>query len=467
MGDHLCIGPDVLAVWKGGADLGPVDNPADYPTRVRFNSKQPNMGFYPTPFTGTYTNTGWPSAQPNTRKITLFAHGLPYRPILCGTLTVAGVAQPIQGSVLHAVTASGATQVHYSYTIGADATNVYLNILRTRPHSSGSAVPSSPTISYEIWLSVYGVNSDGSIRRPAYFNGVDGFSGNVPPYLKAGEFDTAYRYPYREPSGSIIVPNGATMSVGVGWNGLGYGGPDDIEAVGLGWRYSVLGRTVQRNAGSITGFVSGASGNSSSFVASVTRMSMLVAPDGGAAIFEHDPVNGAIFRDAAGNVVWSSARQQAYWTDYVSGSFVIGEMPSIGETGIISRVTTNLAPVASNATNIMGSFTATQSGGYTDGGVSNGGIHQLGGSTFLMVATYPMYPSNPDVSDVRYTTWITGARTNVAAAMVLTTWIEGGWLKAMVERYKPTDGSGAATWSGIGSNNVTISYHGFAYTFDN
>ena len=168
MGDHLCMdGPTgTLAIWTGATDLGPVFDPGAHPTRTRFNSKNENIGFLPTPQTGSYTNNGWPVTDPDSRKVTLFAHGLSYRPFLFGRLRVAGKDVPICGSVFHHYAGMG----FFSYTIGADATNVYLNMMRSNKFGVG---PVSPTISYEIYLSVYGVNADASLRRPPYFNGVD------------------------------------------------------------------------------------------------------------------------------------------------------------------------------------------------------------------------------------------------------------------------------------------------------
>lgn len=264
MGDHLCIGPDVIAVWKGGTDLGPVDNPAAHPTRVRFNSKQENIGFHPTPFTGTYTITSWSGGEGGSRKVTLFAHGLPYRPFLFGSITVNGNTLPINGGALQL--ASG-TANFCQHTIGADDTNVYLNIMRFFRISN---IPANP-VGYEIYLSVYGVNADGSLHRPPYFNGVDVNAGDAEPYTKAGYFDTRLRYPYRDGSGPFGIPDGRTMSTRLGWVQWG-GGSQGV--VGLGWRYSVLGYVAQRNCTSLSGGGSYLTGNNPSFNASVTRVSL-------------------------------------------------------------------------------------------------------------------------------------------------------------------------------------------------
>jgi hypothetical protein len=181
--------------------------------------------------------------------------------------------------------------------------------------------------------------------------------------------------------------------------------------------------------------------------------------------YAFDQATGLVLYGPSGEVVWSSSRQQAYATDYISDSFTISAMPGVNSVGIIETVTERLKPVSPIATHIMGSFTATQSGGYTVGGVANGGIHQLGGTTLLMSSVYSMYPSGRGF-DERYSTWRTGD-TNMAGAMLLTTYVESGWFKATIERYKPTAGTSSASWSGLGLGDVTISYQGLAYTFDN
>lgn len=181
--------------------------------------------------------------------------------------------------------------------------------------------------------------------------------------------------------------------------------------------------------------------------------------------YAFEPTTGLVLYGPSGDVVWSSSRQQAYATDYISGSFSIGAMPGANSNGIIQSFNDTIAPVSSVATHIMGSFTATQSGGYTVGGVSNGGIHQLGGTTLLMASVFSMYPSGRSF-DEQYKTWSTG-QFSMAGAMLLTTYVESGWFRVNIERYKPTAGTGPASWSGLGLGNITISYQGLAYTFDN
>lgn len=265
MGDHLCIdGPTgTLAVWTGGTDLGPVLDPDSYPTRTRFNSRQENLGFIATPRTGSVSIAGWPSDDPPVVRRTMFAHGLGYRPFLMGYLTIGGRQLPINGSILH-TTSSSDPRVNFSYTVGADNTNVFLNIMRFTT-GTPSGLPSS--LAYTIYLSVYGVTSGGALRRPPYFDGVDINDGVATPYVKAGYFDSTYRYPYRNTSGPLSIPNGRTISTGIGWNNVPGGGEGSVA---LGWRYSVLGHIVQRNCTAVMD----APGNNASFNASVTRLAL-------------------------------------------------------------------------------------------------------------------------------------------------------------------------------------------------
>lgn len=269
MADHLCIdaATGTLAVWTGGTDLGPVTNPDAHPTRTRFNSRQENLGFIATPRTGSVSIAGWASDSLPVVKRAMFAHGLGYRPFLMGYLTIGGRQLPIHGSILH-TTSSSDPRVNFSYTVGVDNTNVFLNIMRFTT-GTPSGLPSS--LNYTIYMSVYGVTSGGDLRRPPYFDGVDANAGGPNSYVRAGYFDSNYRYPYRNSSGPLALPNGRTISTGIGWNNLpsGSGG-----SVALGWRYSVLGHVVQRNVDNIGSLISGATGNSASFNASTTRIGL-------------------------------------------------------------------------------------------------------------------------------------------------------------------------------------------------
>lgn len=263
MGDHLCLdqATGTMAVWTGATDLGPVFNPESHPTRVRFSSIQENIGFYKTTRTGSVAGSAWPKDDPPSKKITLFAHGLGYRPFLLGYFVYGGRNLPIQGSLL----IKFSNQYFFSYTIGADATNVYMNIMR----SIAVNFSSTPTVGYAINLCGYGVTSGGGLRRPPYFNGVDINAGAASPYVKAGYFDTAtFRYPYRVSSGGIPIPNKRTMSAGVGCTGSGGTGP-----MALGFRYSVAGHVAQRNATRGTDLLI-ATGNDASFNAAVTRLAI-------------------------------------------------------------------------------------------------------------------------------------------------------------------------------------------------
>lgn len=178
--------------------------------------------------------------------------------------------------------------------------------------------------------------------------------------------------------------------------------------------------------------------------------------------FEHDPTDGAVLYNAAGDVIWSSARLQAYWTDYVTGSFTV---PAIsGTAGVVSTSTVDLADVSADATDVMGWFTATSS---ELSGIVSGGTHQLGGTTILRVdrafeainlsqSTPGMYPDN---LDPRYATYVTSTKGNYSGCIAVSTYVESGKLKATIERYKPLDFSQNFAA-------MTIEYWAFALRFD-
>jgi hypothetical protein len=230
MATHLGIDAPTgrIAVWTGNPDVGPLLSPASYPTRVKFNSALDNLGFVGTPKTGRVT------VVPGARKTTLFAHRLGYRPLLMGTLTVAGKAVPINGSVPLRL-----GKFWHILTIGADATNVYLNVTYSGNDSVNEpASATSSAVSYSIYLSTYGVTSAGALRRPPYFNGVDINAGASTPYIKAGYFSTEWRYVRRLTSGAIKIPRGRTMVFAVGGR-PGSGG--FIKNMAVGFRYAVNG----------------------------------------------------------------------------------------------------------------------------------------------------------------------------------------------------------------------------------
>lgn len=179
--------------------------------------------------------------------------------------------------------------------------------------------------------------------------------------------------------------------------------------------------------------------------------------------FEWDPSSGAEFQGAHG-ISWASSRDMLYFTDYVTGSFVIPAATSWNPpaAATVSDTTTNLSSVSSNAVGALGWFTATQSGGYGQGGVTDGGIHQIGGTTLLMVGAVRMYP---DTLSVNYLGYLTGV-VDTAAAFLLTMWVESGFLKARVQRYCPADPYAPQNWIGLAANDVTITYHAFAYALN-
>lgn len=272
MGDHAIIdGPTgTLAIWKGATDLGPFTNPSAHGDRLRFHSRQENMGYWPTPVSGSADVSNWPEGigADRSRRINLFTHSLSYRPTLKGFVTIDSKRLPIQGSIVH----RHSSGVWFSYTIGVDDTYVYLTQLR---FLRTNGTPAATTISYTIWLSAYGMAPGGGVRRPPYFNGVDINAGAAFPYVKAGYFDTsAYVYPYQKAAGEIPCIRGASMSIGIGYTGGAGSAPNIVDASGLGWRYAVNGYVAQRNATAVSTTGTGVlPGNNASFVADLVEVS--------------------------------------------------------------------------------------------------------------------------------------------------------------------------------------------------
>ena len=178
--------------------------------------------------------------------------------------------------------------------------------------------------------------------------------------------------------------------------------------------------------------------------------------------FGWTPTGGVTLERSSGPA-WSSARLQAYWTDYVTGSFTIAPIvTSLGQPATFTDTTSPLSAVSANAAGVMGWFTATQSGGYSQGGLVNGAIHQLGGTALLMAGVVRMYP---DASSAIYSGYVTGVN-DTAGAVLLTTYVSGGVLYARVQRYYPADPYAPNTWIGLAASTVTITYHAFAYAFN-
>lgn len=257
-------------MWTGGTDLGPVNNPDAHPTRVRFHSKKENIGFHAQPHTGSVSVTNWEErfvGAPRARRRNLFAHGLDYRPLLLGFLTIGSRDLPIQGTIVH----RHSSGEFFGYTVGADDQHVFLNQLRFRPGSSAGSTQST-SISYTIWVAAYGAKSDNTVRRPPFFNGCI----ITDEYVKAGYFDTEqFRYPFQASGGAIPFIRGRSISLGVGYCGTSASEPYRLEASGLGWRYSVDGYVSQRNATAVSTTVTGnLPGNNASFNASVVKLSI-------------------------------------------------------------------------------------------------------------------------------------------------------------------------------------------------
>lgn len=162
--------------------------------------------------------------------------------------------------------------IFFGYTVGADDTYVYLNQLRLW---EASPAVTSASISYTIWLGNYGVTGSATLRQPPYFDGVDINAGGSESYVKSGYFDTQYRYPYRDSSGTIPFVRGPSMSMGVGYTGDNASLPVNPDCSGIGWRYSANGYVLQRNATAVNTSLSGRlPGNNASFNATIVRLSL-------------------------------------------------------------------------------------------------------------------------------------------------------------------------------------------------
>lgn len=232
-----------FAVWTG-TDDEPWSNPTAHFDRIKIHSDLDNAGIVETR-TGTLPNVALSEQQ-----TILFAHGLDYIPHIRGYLTINGNTVPINQGVLVPIGTGGIISV----TFGVNATNVVMNILNL---VTGVGV-TAPTITYVIYIFDVGVNSNGTFRRPAKFPGIDfdQVSG-----ISVGYISSSRRYFYKTPTGPLPLPNGRTISSGIG-------GRVGANTVGFGVRQSINGHVVQRN---VTGFGIFA-GNNATFNADVTKV---------------------------------------------------------------------------------------------------------------------------------------------------------------------------------------------------
>ena len=87
----------------------------------------------------------------------------------------------------------------------------------------------------------------------------------TPSQIKAGYFNTDYGYPYQwTGGGEIRMPTERTIAAGIGRTA-----PNNY--IGLGYRYSVKGHVVQRNASSASATLTG---NDASFNATTLRLAI-------------------------------------------------------------------------------------------------------------------------------------------------------------------------------------------------
>lgn len=234
-----------FAVWTDGNDA-PWSNPTGNANRVKIHSDLDNAGVILPIRTGTLPNVGT-----NSDSLNLFAHGQSYAPLILGFLTIGGKAVPINQGVLVPVGSGGVKSV----TFGVNQTHVVMNIISFIVGSGTSA----PTITYQILVFDVGVNANGTFRRPAKYPGVI-FENGV---FRCGYISSDRRYLHKISSGQIPLPNGRTISTGVGRT-------PGANTVGIGFRQSINGHIVQRNA---TGFGPFAA-NNSTFNAATTKVAI-------------------------------------------------------------------------------------------------------------------------------------------------------------------------------------------------
>lgn len=232
-----------FAVWTNGNDA-PWTNPQGNANRVKIHSDLDNAGVILPIRTGTLPNVG-----SNSGSIDLFAHGQSYAPMILGAVVVNGFNVPINQGVLVPIGSGGVKSI----TFGVNQTHVVLNIIN---FVVGVGI-TAPTITYEILVFDVGVNADGTFRRPERLPGI-GFDGDV---FRCGYISSDRRYLHKTELGTIALPNGRTISTGVGRT-------PGASTVGIGFRQSINGHIVQRNA---TGFGPFAA-NSPTFNASTTKV---------------------------------------------------------------------------------------------------------------------------------------------------------------------------------------------------
>ena len=130
-----------VAVWDGGTDDAPFNNPRGNIARVKFHSDLS----YPKIISVRSVSITLPAMQQNAniaQSYVLFAHGRPGIPFITGRMILQSQKVPFVGSVPVAVRASTNQNPGFArwLTLGADATNVIVY-----EQSRAASVPSAPS----------------------------------------------------------------------------------------------------------------------------------------------------------------------------------------------------------------------------------------------------------------------------------------------------------------------------------
>lgn len=245
-------GINKYAVYTGSSDA-PLTAPMSNLSSLKWHSDLEYAGVVTT-LTGTVDLqiTAWPgftSLFPGTTlSRTLVAHGMSYRPLLLGKITIGSTVYTLHGDIVYTYS-SGQTIM---LSIQSDATNISLE--STVLLNVGS-VPSI-TASYEIYVFNVGLDASNNFVRPALNSGFDATTTR----MVCGRFDTNYTYPKVNASSPVKIVRGRSIDVAVGAPNYG---ASNYRAVGF--RYSV---------GGVTNTNWTSTGNNSSFNATVSGVSV-------------------------------------------------------------------------------------------------------------------------------------------------------------------------------------------------
>lgn len=190
------------------SDDAPLTSPASYPDRLRMHTDNQHVAVVDVQ-SGSKSITGHSAGQ---NKFTLFAHGRSVTPCVAGYCTFndpftgAAVSRPMVGSVQLNANANRWGWI----TLGADATNVFVNVYVAE--GLGATSYAAFTLNYTVWVFDIGFNGSGAF--------VPAGSGSplfqiTSDYMIAsgGNFDTRRRYMYEDATGPIYLPLGRTIDV--------------------------------------------------------------------------------------------------------------------------------------------------------------------------------------------------------------------------------------------------------------